>query len=260
MSPLYVGPQNSTNKILGNLSSNPGSGNVEGDMYYNTADDVYMYYDGSAWKTISGVAGTQYNPATDPYTQLRNQPSGNYWIKPSGFGSAIEVQMDNTNNGGGWVLVARVLDTNMDHWNTNAVNRSGTTGPRTNNTNTQKLSDAEINYIRDASGYSGSTAWWMQSQTWSSNNSYPADVFVKTGTFDFSATDSANNVNDKTILTNTFEGSLVDTGPNSGTRGLGDHHANGANYFAWVRHPESSGNYGFRQDTRGSASGYLWVK
>ena len=53
MSPLYVGPQNSTNKILGNLSSNPGSGNVEGDMYYNTADDVYMFYDGSVWRAIS---------------------------------------------------------------------------------------------------------------------------------------------------------------------------------------------------------------
>ncbi len=260
MSPLYVGPANSTNKILGNKSSDPGSGNAEGDLLYHTSEDEYRFYDGSSWAPISPAIGSQTNPATDPYGQLRNNPDGNYWIKPPGFGSAIEVQMDNTNNGGGWVLVARVLDSNMDHYNTAAVNRSGSTGPRTNNTNTQKLSDAEINYLRDASSYSGSTAWWMQSQTWSSNNSYPANVFVKTGTFDFSATDSANNVNDKTILTNTFEGSLVDTSPNSGTRGLGDHHANGANYFAWVRHPESSGNNGFRQDTRGTASGFLWVK
>ena len=110
-----------------------------------------------------------------------------------------------------------------------------------------------------ASSYSGSTAWWMQSLTWSSNNSFSPNTFVKTGSFSFHATDSANAVNDKTILTNSFEGSFTDTGPNTGTRGLGDHHTN-ANFFAWVRHPESSGNPGFRQDTRGNASGYLWVK
>jgi len=259
MSPFYVGPANTTNKFLGNLSSNPGSGNAEGDLYYNTTEDEVFVYDGTTWKSLEPTVGSQANPATDPYGQLRTKASGNYWIQPSGFSSAIQVQMDNTNNGGGWVLAARVLDSNMDHYNTAAVNRSGTTGPRTTNTNTQKLSDAEINYIRDASSYSGSTAWWMQSQTWSSNNSYPANVFVKTGTFDFSATASANNVDDKTILSNTFEGSTTNLNPNAGTRGLGDHHTN-ANFFAWVRHPEDSGNYGFRQDTRGEASGYLWVK
>jgi len=244
--------------IMGNATSDPTA--AEGNVYFNTSSDELKVYNGSAWQKCNNPPyGTSSNPATDPWTQLRSEASGNYWIQPSGFSSAVQVQMDNTNNGGGWVLVARVLDSNMDHYNTGAVNISGTTGPRTTNTNTQKLTDTMINQIRAASGYSGSTAWWLQSQTWSSNNSYSANMFVKTGSYSFSATDHANSVNDKTIVSTAFEGGLTDTGPNPGTRGLGDHHTN-ANYFAWVRHPESGGNNGFRQDTRGTASGYFWVK
>ena len=60
---LYTGAANSTNKFLGNLSSDPGSG-AEGDLYYNTTLDLYRFYDGSAWKNVSEPAlGTQANPA-----------------------------------------------------------------------------------------------------------------------------------------------------------------------------------------------------
>ena len=244
--------------VYGALTSNPSSPN-EGDIYWNSSNDKFLIWNGSAWQECNNPPfGTQSNPATDPFGQLRNFASGNYFIQPQGQ-SLMEVQVNNTDNGGGWVLAAKVMNNSMDHWNTGSVNISGTTGPRTNDTSCHKLSDSYINAIRSASSYTGSTAWWMQSNTWSSNNSYPANTFVKTGSFSFHATDSANGVNDKTILTNSFEGSFTDTGPNTGTRGLGDHHTN-TNFFAWVRHPESSGNPGFRQDQRGNASGYLWVK
>ena len=55
MSPLYVGAANSSNKFLGNLSSDPGSGNAEGDLYYNTSTDKYRYYDGSSWKNMGMI-------------------------------------------------------------------------------------------------------------------------------------------------------------------------------------------------------------
>ena len=44
MSPLFVGPANSTNKILGNLSADPSSGNAEGDMYFNTTENKLKTY------------------------------------------------------------------------------------------------------------------------------------------------------------------------------------------------------------------------
>ena len=53
MSPLFVGPANSTNKILGNLSADPTSSNAEGDMYFNTTEDKLKTYNGSAWETVS---------------------------------------------------------------------------------------------------------------------------------------------------------------------------------------------------------------
>ena len=52
MSPLYVGPASSTNKFLGNKTSDPTSGNAEGDQYYNTTANVLKTYDGTAWRTI----------------------------------------------------------------------------------------------------------------------------------------------------------------------------------------------------------------
>ena len=52
MSPLYVGPASSTNKFLGNLTSDPSSGNAEGDQYYNTTANVLKTYDGAAWRAV----------------------------------------------------------------------------------------------------------------------------------------------------------------------------------------------------------------
>ena len=53
MSPLFVGPANSTNKILGNLSADPTINNAEGDMYFNTTENKLKTYNGSAWETVS---------------------------------------------------------------------------------------------------------------------------------------------------------------------------------------------------------------
>ena len=67
MSPIFIGSASSTNKFLGNLSSDPTSNNAEGDRYYNTADDEVKVYDGSEWKSLQlvGNLGSDVNnPAT----------------------------------------------------------------------------------------------------------------------------------------------------------------------------------------------------
>ena len=79
---LYTGAANSTNKFLGNLSSDPSG--AEGDLYYNTSTDLYRFYDGSAWKNVSEPAlGTQANPANSAQEIKAAQPSatsGLYYI------------------------------------------------------------------------------------------------------------------------------------------------------------------------------------
>ena len=102
---LYTGAANSTNKFLGNLSSDPSG--AEGDLYYNTSTDLYRFYDGSAWKNVSEPAkGTQANPgnsAKEIY-DAGSTSSGLYYITVSGQGS-VQVYCDMSKNGGGWTMV-----------------------------------------------------------------------------------------------------------------------------------------------------------
>ena len=200
----------------------------------------------------TGPGSSQGNPASDPYS-LRNQEDGLYWIQPSGQ-SVYQVYMDNTRNGGGWVLCAKVrTNTCQDHITTSAVRISGTTGPRTDDSDTHKFADSWIQALRNGSSYSGSTAYWMEATGFNRN------MFISSSaTVDLQS--SANNQNERTRVSTSFEGSLSDRNPNSGTRGFGDHHTSSGTYFAWGRHPEEGNNCGFREDSLSASDGYLWVK
>ena len=205
----------------------------------------------------SGPGSSQGNPASDPYS-LRNQEDGLYWIQPSGQ-SVYQVYMDNTRNGGGWVLCAKVCTaTCQDHITTGGVRISGTTGPRTNDTQTHKFTDSWIQALRNGSSYSGSTAYWMEALNFSSINA-ARNMFISTSaTIDLQ--NRASNDNNRTRVSTTYQGSISDRNPNDGTRGFGDHHTNSNLGFAWGRHPEEGNNCGFRQDSLGASDGYLWVK
>ena len=204
----------------------------------------------------TGPGSSQGNPASDPYS-LRNEEDGLYWIQPSGQ-SAYQVYMDNTRNGGGWVLCAKVCTaTCQDHITTGSVRISGTTGPRTGDTQTHKFADSWIQALRNGSSYSGSTAYWMEATNFSSINAARNTFISSSATVHLEQ--SADQDNNRTRLSTTFEGSIGDLNPNNGTRGFGDHHTN-SSYFAWGRHPEQGNNCGFRQDSLGQSDGYLWVK
>ena len=178
---------------------------------------------------------------------------GLYWIQPSGQGT-YQMYVDNTRNGGGWVLCASVrTNTCQDHITTSAVRISGTTGPRTTDTNTSKMVDSWIQALRNGSTYSGTTAYWMEATGFNKN------VFISTAATVHLEQD-VNTDNNRTRISSTFEGSLSDRNPDNGTRGFGDHHTSNGTYFAWARHPESGNNCGFREDTNGASNGYLWVK
>ena len=240
---------------VGTTAERPSSPSA-GHMRYNTTLNYVEVYNGSAWYRASsgilGTVGTEGSPATSS-SQLAGLPSGLYWFQPSGQ-TKYQMYVDNARNGGGWVMMAHVrTSTCQDHMTNAAVRISGTTGPRLTNTSTTKMADAWIQAFVNQSLYTGSTRYWMEATDFNKN------VFI-----DSQATvnllDSAQNENARTRISNSYEGTLDDRNPNTGTRGFGDHHTSGGTYFAWGRHPESGGNCGFREDTNGASNGYLWVK
>ena len=48
MTPIY----SNNRKILGTLSSDPGSNNTEGDVYFNSSTNKLRNYDGTAWVDV----------------------------------------------------------------------------------------------------------------------------------------------------------------------------------------------------------------
>ena len=232
---------------------------VNGQMRWNSTDQqLQVYYNG--WMNlITGAAvgelGSQDNPAVDGNALMRaGKASGIYWIQPFGQ-DAYQMYVNNDDNGGGWVLCVHArTSTCQEHMTNGAVRISGTTGPRTNNTSTTKMADSWIQALRNSSSYTGNTAYWMHALDFG-----PKNVFIQSeATVDLLS--SASNDNPRTRVSTTYQGGLSDRGPNSGTRGFGDHHTSGGTYFAYGRHPEQGNNCGFRSDSNGASNGYLWVK
>lgn len=119
MTPIFIGPANSTNRSFGNLSSNPSSP-VEGDTYFNTATNKLSIYDGSSWITIPAPLGTVGNPASSAAEIIADGQSGDgyYYIKLPSESTATQRWCDLTN---GYMLIS--------HWSVNTTGGSGDTNP-----------------------------------------------------------------------------------------------------------------------------------
>ena len=112
MSPIYIGPANGGRKIHGTATSNPGSA-TEGDIYWNSTDNVYRYYDGTSWETLANQALGESSAfaATNAAAiyATGNRTNGYYWIKGDGTRAArlmyciLDAQWA---GGGGWMIVA----------------------------------------------------------------------------------------------------------------------------------------------------------
>ena len=243
------------------LTGTYGSAQV-GSIAYSSDDGGQLYYKSTrGWESFTAPLGTSSNPATSGL-QLYNAgyPSGYYYISVSGY-SDYYMYVDNSRNGGGWVMAVRAtVADNQAHCNNSAVNFDGTNGPTLGQTSTRKVSDAWMNAYRSQSPYTGSTAYWLETTGgFTSSAGTIRNMFVDSNaTVD--TVSSASDQNERTRVSTTFEGTISDRAPNTGTRGFGDHHTSGGTYFAYQRHPEQGSNSGFRNDALGGSDGYLWIK
>ena len=130
---LYVGSDNSSNKFQGNLSSDPSSSLAEGDLFYNSTDNAYKYYNGSEWIQVAaaGADGSQLRPFTT-FAEMSQAaaPDGSYYVQLSGMSSAIQTYVKKL-NGVYYVLAAIVTNSDgdtADWWqgDSTKANSSGT--------------------------------------------------------------------------------------------------------------------------------------
>ena len=109
MSPLFIGAANSTNRLLGNQSSNPSSPQA-GDIYYNTASNELRVYDGSNWVALNGALGSSsLNPARNAAAiyATGERTNGYYHIGTLGSSRQVYCVLDaNFMSGGGWMIAA----------------------------------------------------------------------------------------------------------------------------------------------------------
>ena len=98
---LYVGSASSNNKFSGNHSSDPTSSLAEGDIFYNSTDNVYRWYNGSEWVQFgaAGADGSQLRPFTT-FSEMAQAaaPDGAYYVQLSGMSSSIQTYVRKVNN------------------------------------------------------------------------------------------------------------------------------------------------------------------
>ena len=98
-------------------ASSAPSNPTAGYMYTNTGDGYTYVYDGSDWRPInSPPLGTLQNPATSAQAIIQAGDAtgdGFYYITIGG--TVRQVWCDMTNDGGGWMMAARV-HTSTDRW------------------------------------------------------------------------------------------------------------------------------------------------
>ena len=130
---LYVGSDNSSNKFQGNLSSDPSSSLAEGDLFYNSTDNAYKYYNGSEWIQVAaaGADGSQLRPFTT-FAEMSQAaaPDGSYYVQLSGMSSSIQTYVKKL-NGVYYALAAIVTNSDgdtADWWqgDSTKANSSGT--------------------------------------------------------------------------------------------------------------------------------------
>ena len=113
---IYVGSANSSNKFQGNLSSDPSSSLAEGDLFYNSTDNVYRYYNGTEWIQVAaaGADGSQLRPFTT-FAEMSQAaaPDGSYYVQLSGMSSSIQTYVKKL-NGVYYALAAIVTNSDGD--------------------------------------------------------------------------------------------------------------------------------------------------
>lgn len=249
----------------------PLKGSRVGSLWFNETEQVIEAWDGTNWvtsgsgATTSSTLGTAADPApSGQHLNYFGYETGYYYIRPNNEALAYRMYVDNRRYAGGWTCAVVIRREDCQAHVTNGqvgtfTRTDGTLqGPIYDAQVTIKMADTFIQNLRNSSLYRGQTPYWLESGHWTSNYGPINQFFPFAMTIDL--LNSASNQEARTFVALEYEGQFSNRNPNTGTRGMGDHHTGGPPYFAYGRHPEQGNNCGLRQDTMGQANGWFWVK
>ena len=216
----------------------PLKGTRVGSLFYNETDNIVEAWDGTNWvqsgtgATAASTLGTPANPApSGQHLNYNGFETGYYYIRPNNESLAYRMYVDNRRYAGGWTcaVVIRREDC-QDHVTNGQVGTFTRTdgylqGPIFDAQVTIKMADTFIQNLRNSSLYRGQTPYWLESGHWTSNYGPVNHFFPYAMTIDLLS--SASNQNARTNIALQYEGQFSDRNPNTGTRGMGDHHTGG---------------------------------
>ena len=253
------------------VNQRPVKGKRVGSLFYNETENRVEAWDGTNWvasgtgATAATTLGLPSNPApSGQYLNYAGFETGYYYIQPNNESLAYRMYVDNRRYAGGWTCAVVVRREDCQSHVTNGQYGTFTRtdgylqGPIYDAQVTIKMADTFIQNLRNSSLYRGQTPYWLESGHWTSNYGPINQFFPFAMTIDLLS--SASGQNARTNIALQYEGQFNDRNPNTGTRGMGDHHTGGTTYFAYGRHPEQGNQCGFRQDSLGEANGWFWVK
>jgi hypothetical protein len=253
------------------VNQRPVKGKRVGSLFYNETENRVEAWDGTNWvasgtgATAATTLGLPSNPApSGQHLNYAGFETGYYYIQPNNESLAYRMYVDNRRYAGGWTCAVVVRREDCQSHVTNGQYGTFTRtdgylqGPIYDAQVTIKMADTFIQNLRNSSLYRGQTPYWLESGHWTSNYGPINQFFPFAMTIDLLS--SASGQNARTNIALQYEGQFNDRNPNTGTRGMGDHHTGGTTYFAYGRHPEQGNQCGFRQDSLGEANGWFWVK
>ena len=253
------------------VNQRPVKGKRVGSLFYNETENRVEAWDGTNWvasgtgATAATTLGLPSNPApSGQHLNYAGFETGYYYIQPNNESLAYRMYVDNRRYAGGWTCAVVVRREDCQSHVTNGQYGTFTRtdgylqGPIYDAQVTIKMADTFIQNLRNSSLYRGQTPYWLESGHWTSNYGPINQFFPFAMTIDLLS--SASGQNARTNVALQYEGQFNDRNPNTGTRGMGDHHTGGTTYFAYGRHPEQGNQCGFRQDSLGEANGWFWVK
>jgi len=229
------------------------TGQSVGTFWFDTDDKILHIHDGSDFVQVYETSnnGTSALPFTSAWESKQlGAANGNYYVMING--TKRHVYINNSDYDGAWILVTRVKsNSNAHHGGGGSGGDSSPIDPSSSSA-PHDYSDSFINEIFAARAYNGSNSGC----TWRAYANNRGNMFGYATSANF-CSDCQADGSGWDLVNGSYSSSYnVNLGGNSGSRGFGDHHANGS-FFAYNRH---NSNSGFAHDNMSNSDGVFYIR